>query len=101
MSEYISQQSCPSKSCSNYAKIGEEYVAIHDLKQKRFRCRECGKTWSANYKEFYYGLRSKQSKLRRAIELLKAGIPIRKIAGFVMVSPSTIQRWKSRFKNIL
>lgn len=96
MNEYISQQSCPKKSCSNHAKAGKEYVAVHDPKQNRFRCRECGKTWSAHYKEFYYGLRTQAVKVSRAIDMLKARIPIRTIARFVKVSPSTVMRWKKK-----
>ncbi|MBI2641861.1 IS1 family transposase [Candidatus Roizmanbacteria bacterium] len=99
MSEYVPQQSCPSKSCGNYAKIGEEYVAVHDLKQKRFRCRECCKTWSAHYKEFHHGLRTEPFKIRRAVDLLNAKIPIRTVARFVKVSPSTVLRWKKKLSN--
>ena len=101
MNEYITQQDCPNLSCANYGKHDDENIAVHDKKLNRLRCRLCGKTWSAHYKEFNYGLRSEQSSVRRAIELLRAGIPTRKIAGFVKVSPSTIQRWKTRLKNIL
>ena len=96
MNEYISQQSCPNIACSNHAKAGEQYVAIHDQKETRFRGRECGKTRGAHYKEFYYGLHTEQIKIRRAIELLKARIPIRTIARFVKVSPSTVMRWKKK-----
>lgn len=100
MNQCTSQQGCPNKLCTNYGKNGDEFIAAHDKKQSRLRCRTCRKTWSAHSKEFYYGLRTEQVKIRRTLDLLREKIPIRKIAGFVNVSSSTIQRWKSRFKNI-
>jgi len=73
---------------------------VHDKKTKRFRCRVCGKTWTAHYEEFHYGLRSENIKINRATEMIKAGLSIRQIAKFVKVSPSTILRWKKRLKAI-
>lgn len=96
MNEYITQQGCPNKFCSNYGKHDDETVVIHDKKLNRLRCKLCGKTWSAHNKEFHYGLRTELLKIRRAIEMLKAKIPIRMIARLVKVSPSTVMRWKKR-----
>ena len=96
MNEYISQQGCPNQFCSNYGKNDDAIIAIHDRKKNRLRCKTCGKTWSVHQKEFHYGLRSEHAKVRRAIDLLKAKIPIRTVARFVKVSPSTILRWKKK-----
>lgn len=99
MNEYATQQVCPNKSCDSYGKNDNAIISVHDRKQNRLRCRTCGKTWSAHYKEFHYGLRSEPAKVRRAIDLLKAKIPIRKIARFVKVSPNTVMRWKKKISN--
>lgn len=96
MNEYISQQGCPSQSCKYYGQKSDEFVAIHDKRKNRLRCRSCGKTWSAHYREFHYGLRSGPAKVRRAADLLRAKIPIRTVARFVKVSPSTVMRWKKK-----
>lgn len=100
MNEHISNQTCPNKFCQNFGVFNEETITIHDKKQNRLRCRTCDKTWSAHHKEFRYGLRSKATQIQRAVEMIKAQIPIRKIADFVKVSPGTVMRWKKKLKNI-
>ena len=99
MNKCVSTQICPNPFCSDYGKSGNEAVVVHDRKKNRLRCRTCGKTWSAHYKEFHHGLRTQQFKIRRAIDLLNAKIPIRKVARFVKVSPSTVLRWKKKLFN--
>ena len=96
MNEYIQQPGCPNKFCCNYGKYEKELIAIHDKKLNRLRCRLCGKTWSAHFGEFHYGLRTEQLKIRRAVDLLKVKIPVRMVAKFVKVSPSTAMRWKKK-----
>lgn len=95
MNEYISQQGCPNKVCNNFGKNAD--IVVHDKKLNRLRCRSCGKTWSAHYQEFYFGLRTNLVKVRRALDMLKAGIPIRKIARLIEVSSGTVMRWKKKF----
>ena len=98
MNEYVSQQSCSQKFCRNYGKNNGDSVAVHDKKHNRFRCRVCGKTWSAHSQEFHYGLRTELIKVRRVLDLLKVGIPIRTVAKFVKVGSSTVMRWKKKMK---
>jgi transposase-like protein len=98
MNEHITQQGCPNKSCCNYDRKGAEYVSIHDHKNNRYRCRVCGKTWNAHQNEFCYGLRTNPVKVRRAVDMLRAGIPVRKIARLVDVSAGTVMRWKKKLK---
>jgi transposase len=43
-------------------------------------------------------MRNNKLKIKRAIELLKNGISIRKTAQYLELSPSTIQRWKKQLK---
>ena len=46
------------------------------------------------------GLRAEPAKIQRAVDLLKVKIPIRTVARFVKVSPSTVLRWKKKlFRN--
>ncbi len=96
MNEYISQQGCPNEDCSQYGKNDDDIVAIHDKKQNRLRCRTCDKTWSTHRQEFYFGLRTSPVKVRRVLDMLKAKIPIRKIAQLVEISSGTVMRWKKK-----
>lgn len=97
MNDHLLQQGCPNKICSNYGKNND--VAVHDKKLNRLRCRSCGKTWSIHYQEFYFGLHTNPVKVRRALDMLKAEIPIRKIAKLVDVSSGTVMRWKKKLNN--
>ncbi len=95
MNDYIIQQGCQNRGCNNYGKNDD--IAVHDKKLNRLRCRSCGKTWSAHHQEFYFGLRTNPVKVRRALDMLKAGMPIRKIARLVNVSSGTVMRWKKNY----
>jgi len=93
MNKYkLINQECPNKSC----KSDNTDIAVHDRKNNRFRCKNCGKTWVGHYKDFYYGLRTNSLKIERAILMLRAGLSIRKVAELSKVSPSTILRWKNK-----
>ena len=96
MNEYNPKLGCPNQNCKSYLNAGEGFVAIHDKKRNRLRCRECGKTWSANREASHFGLRTELIKVRRSIEMLRAKIPIRTIARLTKVSPSTVLRWKKK-----
>ena len=99
MDKCISQQGCPNEICVSYGKCDDANIAIHDKRLNRLRCRSCGKTWSSHREEFYFGLRTSLVKICRSVDMLKAGIPIRKIARLVDVDAGTIMRWKKKLDN--
>lgn len=94
MNDLPTQQGCPNRNCKSYGE--NSTVAVHDKKLKRLRCKACGKTWSAHRGEFHFGLRTDTVKVRRAVYMLKAEMPIRKIARLVDVSAGTVMRWKKK-----
>ncbi|MFH1286371.1 MAG: hypothetical protein ABII02_01310 [Candidatus Magasanikbacteria bacterium] len=94
MNDLSIQQGCPNRACKSYGKNSD--VTVHDKQLKRLRCRACGKTWSAHNWEFHFGLRTDTVKVRRAVDMLKAEIPIRKIARLIDVSAGTVMRWKKK-----
>ena len=87
---------CPNTSCSCYGRLNPSMTAVHDARRGRFRCRECGRTWSAHRNEFHYGLRTNPIKVRRAMDMLQAGLSIRQIARLVDVNAGTVMRWKKK-----
>lgn len=87
---------CPHPSCVQDQQIGSTNVVIHDRRRNRFLCKQCGKTWVGHRSELRFGLRSPVVKIGRVLELLGVGFSIRRVAGLVKVSPSTVQRWKGR-----
>lgn len=99
MNDFISSQICPNLACRHYGKSGDGVVAVHDKKKNRLRCKGCGKTWSAHVGQFYFGLHTNSAKVRRALEMLKAGLSIRKVARLTEVSAGTVMRWKKKLLN--
>lgn len=93
----IRDQSCPNIDCEFYGQSDSGNIAVHSRKQGRFRCNICNKTWSAYSDEATFGLRSDEEIIERAFTMFEQDIPIRTIAKRLKVSPSTVQRWKTRF----
>lgn len=101
MNDYLLQQDCPNISCRTHNEQNFKNIAIHDKQKGRLRCNSCQKTWSVHYGKFFYGLHTPLIKVRRGIEMLKARMPIRKIAPLLHVSPGTVMRWKKKFHHLL
>ena len=95
----IRNQYCPNPSCGLYKSTLTGNVIVHSQNSKRMRCKSCQKTWAAYRDEIRYGLRSNPQKIGIALEMLKAGISIRKIASNISISPSTVISWKKSLKN--
>jgi transposase-like protein len=38
---------CHNRSCWAYARAGEGHIVIHSQKERRYRCKRCGQTFSA------------------------------------------------------
>ncbi|MBU1019349.1 MAG: helix-turn-helix domain-containing protein [Patescibacteria group bacterium] len=97
MNEYnnIRNQACPNEECPLYGVKVPNKVVIHSLKDSRFQCSECKKTWVGHRESFIYRLHSPKDKVELARLLIAGGVSVRKAAKEVCVSPSTVQRWKS------
>jgi len=92
----IRDQSCPNEACGFYQLKNQGNIVIHGKRPPRIKCTKCGKTWVAYRNEFHYGLRSDNRRIFAALKLLEQGMSVRKIASHVHVSPTTVQRWKSK-----
>ncbi len=102
MSDYnCAYQYCPNPECRYYQVLGLGNVGYHDRKNKRFRCNNCSKTWVGHRGEFHYGMKTQNQKVKRALQMIQAGISIRKVASYTGVSPSTVMRWKKSLNNTL
>jgi len=93
----IRNQHCPNAKCKLYGQLEKNNIQIHSKKNKRFRCSLCYKTWSENFNEIYFCLKSSIELLNRAKTFLDLGLSVRQIARRIDVSPSTIQKWKLKF----
>lgn len=92
----IRDQICLNKRCLFYQKRLGGNVIVHGQKYSRFKCKGCKKTWVSTRHHFHYGIRKDLKKFELALELLRNGLSIRKIAQKVGVNPGTVQRWKKK-----
>ena len=96
----IRDQSCPNKFCQFFGKKLQGNVIVHTQTAKRIKCNACNKTWVSRRQEASYRLRGDPTNFNHALAMLQQGFSIRKIAGNLKVSPSTILRWKKRIRTI-
>lgn len=97
----VRNQSCTRAVCAYFGLTAQGNVVVHARAYMRFKCTACGATWVAHRDEFYYGLRTESQKIHQAAELLAQKVSVRRVAHRLHVSPSTVQRWRTRLKNQL
>jgi transposase-like protein len=74
-----SQVFCPNPACQARGKIGEGNVVSHGKKRARYRCKRCGKTFSAQAGTMFEGLRKPKELIVIVVTLLAYGCPVQAI----------------------
>src|SRR5215467_2253531 len=74
-----SQVLCPNPACQARGKIGEGNIISHGKKRARYRCKTCGKTFSAQAGTMFEGLRKPKALIVIVVTLLAYGCPIQAI----------------------
>ncbi len=49
---------CPNQACPDRGKVGADNIVSHSQKEKRYRCKICGKTFSVTRGTALYGLKT-------------------------------------------
>src|SRR5713226_7502297 len=74
-----SQVFCPNLGCIARGKSGEGNIISHGKKRARYRCKTCGKTFSAQAGTMFEGLRKPKVLIVIVVTLLAYGCPIQAI----------------------
>lgn len=100
MNEHMSirNQKCPNRECVFFHRAMGGNIVVHSRKERRFKCSACGRTWVMYREEARFGIKKDFAKVRSALADLSTGLSIRCVAKIIHVNPSTIQRWKNKFK---
>lgn len=85
-------QLCPH--CGVSGKSG--FIWIHSPKEKRYRCKGCGKTFSESYGTAYYGIKKSHDHYTQVISLLAHGCPVQAIVKTYDYDERTIWSWLRR-----
>ncbi len=98
-----SQMFCPNPNCPLYRHTGgDNLVRFGSYKTKtgergRYRCNQCGETFSERAMSGLYGLHSDKTKVDEAIKRIKKGESLRKISREMSIKLDTVRYWNDRF----
>ncbi len=91
-----SQQFCPNVACSARGQIAQGNITVHDRKRQRYRCRTCGRTFSARRGTLFEGLRTSTELVVIVVTLLAYGCPIQAIVQAYGLDERTVASWRDR-----
>jgi len=90
------EQFCPNMECSARGKVGEGNVTIHSPKEGRYKCKECGKTFSQTTGTALYGLKKASELFVVVVTLLAYGCPVQAIVAAFGLDERTVKDWFRR-----
>lgn len=91
-----SKQFCPNLECKSRGQIGQKNIIIHQKDRPRYRCKTCGKTFSAKAGTAFEGLRSPIGLIVIVVTLLAYGCPIQAIVHAFGLDERTVADWRDR-----
>jgi len=91
-----SQVFCPNLDCMARGKIGEGNIVIHGKQRQRYRCKTCGKTFSAQAGTMFEGLRKPKALIVIVVTLLAYGCPVQAIVQAFGLDERTVASWRDR-----
>src|SRR5258708_39411531 len=74
-----SQVFCPNEKCKARGQVGQDNIVSHGKARPRYRCKTCGKTFSAQAGTMVEGLRKPKALIVIVVILLAYGFPIQAI----------------------
>jgi transposase-like protein/IS1 family transposase len=91
-----SKQFCPNLDCKARGQVGEGNIVIHSRKRPRYRCKTCGKTFSAKEGTLFAGLRKPMELIVIVVTLLAYGCPVQAIVHAYGLDERTVASWRDR-----
>lgn len=92
---------CPNESCGNHGKKGHgNIVLLHKYgkdRRKLLKCKTCNVRFSERHSTFFFGLHTKESKIKEVIFYLLEGMSFREAAIEAELDKDTVQRIWKRF----
>jgi transposase-like protein len=85
---------CHNERCWAYGRAGEGHVVIHSQKERRYRCKRCGRTFSATKGTALYRMHKPPELVVTVVTLLAYGCPPQAIVAAFGLDERTIHRWQ-------
>ncbi len=90
------EQVCHNPRCWVYGRQGEGHIVIHSQREQRYRCKQCGKTFSATTGTALYRLHKPHTLVVIVVTLLASGCPVQAIVAAYRLDERTIADWQRR-----
>ncbi len=87
---------CHNPACPARGKLGCGNISIHSLKQGRYICHVCGKTFTESKGTAFYRLRHPVGLVTQVVTLLAYGCPIAAIVAAFGLDERTVASWQRR-----
>jgi transposase-like protein/IS1 family transposase len=91
-----SETFCPNAGCIARGKIGQGNIVIHGRNRPRYKCKTCGRTFSAKEGTMFAGLRKPTSLIVIVVTLLAYGCPLQAIVHAFELDERTVASWRDR-----
>src|ERR671923_1190346 len=91
-----SQVFCPNLDCVTRGQVGQGNIVSHGKARARYRCKGCGKTFSAQAGTMFEGLRKPRALIVIVVTLLAYGCPIQAIVQAFGLDERTVASWRDR-----
>jgi transposase-like protein len=90
------EQFCPNMSCPARGKTGKKNIVVHSRKPERYKCKECGKTFSSKVGTPFYRLHHSIDLVTCVITLIAYGCPVQAIVAAFRIDERTVMDWQRR-----
>jgi len=87
---------CHNPNCPARGKLGLKNIGVHSIKQRRYICHICGKTFTDTKGSVFYRLRHSAEFVTQIITLLAFGCPITAIVQAFGLDERTVADWQHR-----
>jgi transposase-like protein/IS1 family transposase len=87
---------CPNLDCPARGQSGKGNISVHSQKERRFICRQCGKTFAERLGTPLYRLRTPTETVTLVVTLLAHGCPIQAIVAAFGFDERTVADWLDR-----
>jgi transposase-like protein len=87
---------CPNTDCHAKGQTGQGNIRVHSRQHQRYKCKECGQTFTATKGMPFYRLRHHQEVVVRVVTLLAWGCPPQAIVAAFDLDERTVSDWQQR-----
>lgn len=87
------EQFCHNEACHASGQVGQGNIVVHSQKERRYRCKCCGKTFSERKGTALAGIKKSAELFVLVITLLSYGCPVQAIVVAFGVDERTVRSW--------